>query len=452
MTIKVIIHIGPPKTGTSAIQFSLQRDSKRLAENGIYYPKHTTDINGISSGNLNSIYENTSSGRVVSNAKVVALLAECKKRGLHTLLLSSEFFFERVSDITEVLPDAHFIAYIRNPLDSFESLYNQSVKRHHKISPIKSLPKLPQLYLNKLDELVSKFGVGRFILRSYSNKAFVGGNIINDFYSILNIEPPIMGKANINTSYSFEALEFKRWINQFCSPDLALKVDKILQTFKSSSNSFSLIDPDNYELYRSHAIDALGSFCSKYSVYGFESLLNEVSSTDQKDYREQNLDVSEFTKVAEYINNQAPEVYKSICYALYLSSYQPCFNDKYGQVFIKKYQLSEVSDKYMFKTKSLNFIKRLFGKAIEPEQLPINQSAPDDINRLRLKLGLAESISDVDILKELAFIAETNKDIGLAYLFMKRAQKLRPNGPLINSKIKIYEREIDSSTAKRDDF
>ena len=71
---------------------------------------------------------------------------------------------------------------------------------------------------------------------------------------------------------------------------------------------------------------------------------------------------------------------------------------------------------------------------------------------MRLKLGLAESISDVDILKELAFIAETNKDIGLAYLFMKRAQKLRPNGPLINSKIKIYEREIDSSTVKRDDF
>jgi len=55
----------------------------------------------------------------------------------------------------------------------------------------------------------------------------------------------------------------------------------------------------------------------------------------------------------------------------------------------------------------------------------------------------------VDILRELAFVAEKNHDIGLAYTFMKRAQVLRPNGPLINKKIRLYERKIDNANNEK---
>lgn len=158
MTVKVLIHIGPPKSGTSAIQYSLQQNRQKLAANGIYYPKHLTDVNGISSGNLSSIYDVSIKGRSINTAKVSTLLVKCAELNMHTLVLSSEFFFERITEIVAVLPQAKFIAYIRNPLDSFESLYNQSVKRHHKVQPIKMRAKLPMLYLTRLHTLIDEFG------------------------------------------------------------------------------------------------------------------------------------------------------------------------------------------------------------------------------------------------------------------------------------------------------
>ena len=450
MSVKVVIHIGPPKTGTSAIQYCLKHDRQRLAENGIYYPKHTTDVNGISSGNLNSIYDAKASlGRSINKGKVDKLINLCEKLSMHTLLLSSEFFFENMKEVSCAFPNAIFIAYIRNPLDSFESLYNQSVKRHHKVDPIKNLPKLPKFYLTKLEAILDEIGASHFILRAYSKSAFVGGSIIDDFYSILNVTPPLITSKSINPSYSFEALEFKRWINQFCSHSLALKADKILQNFKSDLGPFSLIEPKTYELYKEQAVCFLNKLQSKHCIFGFEGLLDDVHNAKQKLYKNQKLSEEDFNRVANYIDHKAPEVYKSICNALYLSSYRSCYTGTYGQAFIKKYKLSDISDKYMYKTQVINFIKRLLGKTTNAEELPFMLPNSGDISRLRNTLRLSDDVSDVDILRELAFVAEKNHDIGLAYMFMKRAQKLRPNGPLINKKIKLYERKIDSANTEK---
>jgi hypothetical protein len=103
----------------------------------------------------------------------------------------------------------------------------------------------------------------------------------------------------------------------------------------------------------------------------------------------------------------------------------------------------------MYKTRVLNFIKRLIGKSVDTEELPFMLPNSDDISRLRATLRLGDDVSDVDILRELAFVAEKNHDIGLAYTFMKRAQVLRPNGPLINKKIRLYERKIDNANNEK---
>ena len=55
--MKIIIHVGPSKTGTSAIQNWLSSHQKNLLELGIYYPPHRVDINGISSGNLLQVFD-----------------------------------------------------------------------------------------------------------------------------------------------------------------------------------------------------------------------------------------------------------------------------------------------------------------------------------------------------------------------------------------------------------
>lgn len=52
---KIFIHAGPGKTGTSTIQHWLSRNVDLLAENGIHYPYHDVDSNGVSPGNYDAV-------------------------------------------------------------------------------------------------------------------------------------------------------------------------------------------------------------------------------------------------------------------------------------------------------------------------------------------------------------------------------------------------------------
>lgn len=443
MAVNILIHIGPPKTGTSAIQFCLQHDRKRLADAGIFYPEHTTDVNGISSGNLNSIFDTVDDQRVLNQAKVTDLLQLCAQSNFHTLLLSSEFFFERLADIAELLPSARFIAYVRNPLDSFESLYNQSVKRHHHTQPIKNSVKLPRFYLAKLDKFIEQLCKDRFLLRSYSVNAFAGGSIVADFYHILGIVPPDNITQQINPSYSFEALEFKRWLNQFCSAEIALKADKLLQAFSSDKQRFTLLDAETYERYKAQAYDYVNDFCIKYDVFMSATLLDDIYSSASKPYVEQTLVLEQFMLVADYLHKYDSWLYRNICYSLYLVSYHQCFKSEFGQYIISKYKLSEVANRTMLKSVMIKFINKLVGRRVD-DHVVLSSISSDDLVRLRAKLHIDESINDVDLLRELAVLAEKNDDIGLAYRLMSRALVLRPNGPLIKSKLKYYEQRIEN--------
>ena len=47
---QIIIHVGPAKTGTSALQYFLLRNRNELKKVGYYYPEHRIDENDISGG------------------------------------------------------------------------------------------------------------------------------------------------------------------------------------------------------------------------------------------------------------------------------------------------------------------------------------------------------------------------------------------------------------------
>jgi hypothetical protein len=97
----------------------------------------------------------------------------------------------------------------------------------------------------------------------------------------------------------------------------------------------------------------------------------------------------------------------------------------------------------MLKSIITNFINKLVGRRVD-EHTVLSTIASDDLVRLRAKLQIDSNISDVDLLRELAVLAENNDDIGLAYRLMSRAMVLRPNGPLIKSKLKYYEQRIEN--------
>lgn len=138
---RIILHIGPPKTGSSAIQKFLLDNVSLLKQKGIYYPQHSVDKNGISSGNQDAILEHNNKGELTINrSKIAALLNAFQTSSANVLLLSSEAFFKRANTLIRILPNCEAIAFVRSPLDFVESIYNQSVKRHFVTSKIR-LPK-----------------------------------------------------------------------------------------------------------------------------------------------------------------------------------------------------------------------------------------------------------------------------------------------------------------------
>ena len=148
--MKLILHIGTHKTGTTALQRFLYANPEPLAANGFYYatPRHLQEANLIA----NAL--NVGKSRVAH--EFLGKHLECARRsGLHTILASAENFYamsvldamqrrevcakaiERdhalIDTFRSLMPpgiDAfQLVCYFRRPDRYAESLYSQHVKR-----------------------------------------------------------------------------------------------------------------------------------------------------------------------------------------------------------------------------------------------------------------------------------------------------------------------------------
>jgi hypothetical protein len=142
--VRLVLHIGTPKSGTTSLQEFLQRNRETLATLGVYYaaPKRTVTANAIGNA-LNR----------GDNARVRAFFETHARRagkaGAHTVVVSAERLYGlwhrgqrdeeafehqrmRVCALQELLPAAfektEITCYFRRPDRFLESFYNQKVK------------------------------------------------------------------------------------------------------------------------------------------------------------------------------------------------------------------------------------------------------------------------------------------------------------------------------------
>ena len=300
--MKFIFHIGPPKTGTSAIQYWCETHRDVLQKYGIYYPAHDVDANGISPGNLQSLYSigEENNDLILSKAKLEKLIIEAEDLGANTVLLSSEFFFKRVNELVELVPNAKFIAYIRFELELLESNYNQAVKRHKRVNTFK-VPKVPRAEsINFLTNHIKLFGRQRFILRPYSHSVFKDNNIVSDFLANItsrNNGLPVIDSRKINSRYSAEGLELKRWLNKYELGTLQERLDLFLQAQGDNSPPYSFINRDTFKWLKAGYIEELESFFEQYRVPDSENLIRECKEINQKPIRIQYIDMQKFSSL-----------------------------------------------------------------------------------------------------------------------------------------------------------
>ena len=242
--MQAVLHIGAPKTGTSALQFFLKENRRALARHGYYYPWHRLDRNRVSGGHA-SLGTALLKGDHAHARHLVRKWLRAAHRRDATLLLSAESLYDQYDAIAELFADTDtwIIAYFRDPIEALISNHNQVVKRH---SAKVTLEQYLREQLQRTRDNVSgqtlfrwleRFPRERLRVLPYWADHFPGGRIEYSFLQSLGIDPAhrnafALPKRRINTSYTNAALEMKRLLNHVIDRSeakLLKDIDLVLQ-------------------------------------------------------------------------------------------------------------------------------------------------------------------------------------------------------------------------------
>jgi hypothetical protein len=238
--MKLILHIGTPKTGTTAVQRFLYANRQLLAEYGIHYatPPHNL-------GHANSVANALSTGNSRAVQTFLARHVKCaRRRGADTILISAENFYVRnvifsmqrrqvclnalehdrrlVETLRALLPDeiatSRIACYFRRPDRYAESLYNQHVKRGIIAGTFDEFLSLiePALFYDRcMRSWADVFGQSNCVVRLYDSvKTDVVGDFVANVLGIPDATQFSQVHNQANERVSRDLLEFKRLKNR----------------------------------------------------------------------------------------------------------------------------------------------------------------------------------------------------------------------------------------------
>lgn len=225
--MKLFIHMGFGKTGTTSIQKTLLKNNKILKNNGIWYlglvlenckrkynwqkstvPIMSEFIKLKKEETINQILD-------VLNETII----EAKNKAIHTLVWSNEGLWGKKDEILEVVKrlrdkiDIYFIFYVRDYDAWMFSAYKQWGLSHKtyegKLKSFKEIKNkfLPNFY-NKIKFFQYEFPKN-IIVRNMSDVK----DVVEDFCNLLNIDFKKINKLRLNESNSNEELFLRALFN-----------------------------------------------------------------------------------------------------------------------------------------------------------------------------------------------------------------------------------------------
>jgi hypothetical protein len=334
---RIVIHTGPGKTGSSAVQAWLSSHQTLLQAEGVFYPDHKVSAAKISSGNLHDVLAQDNMGRWrVNDEKVTKLLASFKASEASILLLSSEFFFHNIEALYKLIPEAEFVAYIRNPVELLESNYNQAIKRHSKINKFVAPQKLENYFWPYLQKVFNSIPRQQIHLRPYEKTLMVKGNIVSDLLDVLGLVVEVEDKK-INPSFTFNALEFKRLCNYFHLGPLESELDVILQTCNIGDRKYSLMPSDTFSCLNNESCVVMQAFIDKFEQFHLLALLEKFKNSAQKVIVKQQASVEDLHSIADYIKQHDHRLYNQLSNLLQQNSNLMIDNPAIYQAFSVEY-------------------------------------------------------------------------------------------------------------------
>lgn len=199
--MKVVLHIGTHKTGSSAIQHVLWENRQRLSRHGYLYPK--TDSGQRGHHEIAWAIRSATGGRTpaVGNGVLDRLRKQFESPKHHTTIISSEEFEfanrpEQIKLVKRLFgkADVKVVLYLRRQDKLLLSEYNQHVRmpetrfpgsiydfyiRHNFVQRLN--------YLAVLKKWARAFGTENIVVRPFETGQFANGNLIDDARQALSI-------------------------------------------------------------------------------------------------------------------------------------------------------------------------------------------------------------------------------------------------------------------------
>ncbi|WP_102958415.1 hypothetical protein [Mangrovicella endophytica] len=211
--MKIILHVGVHKTGTSALQGLLHTNRERLRRQGVWYDPPEGEKNH------SSRVFHFRPGETYSPTVFRDSLTEIAGRGCPVYLMSSEVFLERPFDMEAFARsiegfETEVIAYLRASDDLIVSAYNQLVRTNGWTLPIQAeLPYDPS-YRILWPWIRDPWKV---TLAPYDPKQWPDENIFLDFLSMLKVSTAgmdiVASQEDANRSLPAPLIEVMRAAN-----------------------------------------------------------------------------------------------------------------------------------------------------------------------------------------------------------------------------------------------
>jgi hypothetical protein len=226
---RCLLHIGAPKTGSTALQKFLATNRERLRTRGLDYPE--VSLRGYGHHDLAFLVGGgypawaTPQGRPLD--ELVDELAKAVADQPAIALSSENFYLQpNPAGVARMLERAgvgaagvRVVAYIRRQDEAHLSWYNQAVKAQGYAGTIaENIAETRELwdYAAQLGRWAAVFGADRLVVRCYQPPEAAGGDIRRDFLRLAGVAedgfdfPQEMTNSRINA----EILEYQRRVNR----------------------------------------------------------------------------------------------------------------------------------------------------------------------------------------------------------------------------------------------
>lgn len=238
---KLFLHIGTPKTGTSAIQTFLGNNREIFKKKGYCYPDFFVHFDGVGE-NRNAhflVQRFYQSGKKRDYEKEKSVQDKCfdillKKldafpyvvmsdEGIWNLSEFFEGFWENLyKRISQAGHELQVIVYVRRQDAYIQSYWAQKVKETSTDSfqdfmEAKKYEKCHLDYEHNLDSISAVIGLQNVTVKVYEKEHYYGGSLLSDFLHIIGLELTDEWKISertVNQSIAGKSLEIKRILNQ----------------------------------------------------------------------------------------------------------------------------------------------------------------------------------------------------------------------------------------------